>query len=126
MKWTSTIQEIGPEAVSENENVVILFNETATPHLKQVSVIQKFDQDTPVNSFILKKDDTITINGETYLALFVGSLVKINMRSMGHATLIFTDELPQEPMKNAIYLEKAEEEPIAQFAVGDEIVFEHR
>lgn len=126
MKWISTIQEIGPEAVSDNENVVILFNETATPHLKQVSVIQKFEQDSNINSFLLKKDDSITINGQTYLVLFIGSLVKVNMRSMGHATLIFTDEVPEEPMKNAIYLEKADDEPIVKFTVGDEIVFDHK
>lgn len=126
MKWISTIQEIGSEAISDNENVVILFNETATPHLKKVSVIQKFEQTSAINSFILKKDDSITINGQTYLVLFVGSLVKINMRSMGHATLIFTDELPEEPMKNAIYLEKNDDKPIARFVVGDEIVFNHR
>ena len=56
MKWMATIQKIGVEAISNNENMVILFNETANEKLSRVAVIQKFDKETPVSSFITRKN----------------------------------------------------------------------
>ncbi|MBD5430338.1 PTS glucitol/sorbitol transporter subunit IIA [Lactobacillus sp.] len=126
MKWNSTIEAVGPEAISPNENIIILFNETATDNLKRVSVIQKFDKASAPNNFILKKDDTITIDGKTFLILYVGLMVEMNIKAIGHATLVFTDEVPKKPLKNAIYLEKDEEDPLPMVAVGDWISYEHR
>ena len=125
MKWNSTIEAVGPEAISPNENIIILFNETATDNLKRVSVIQKFDKASAPNNFILKKDDTITIDGKTFLILYVGLMVEMNIKAIGHATLVFTDEVPKKPLKNAIYLEKDEEDPLPMVAVGDWISYEH-
>lgn len=126
MKWNATIEAVGPEAISPNENIIILFNETATDELKKVSVIQKFDQDTQPSSFVLKKDDTITIDGETFLVMYVGPMVDMNMKAIGHATLVFTDEVPKKPLTNAIYLEKDEEASLPMVRVGDWITYEHR
>lgn len=126
MKWNSTIEAVGPEAINPKENIIILFNETATEDLKKVSVIQKFDKDTTPSSFTLKKDDTVTIDGETFLALYVGPMVDMNMKAIGHATLVFTDEVPKKPLKNAIYLEKDEDDPLPMVKVGDWITYEHR
>lgn len=126
MKWNSTIEAVGPEAINPKENIIILFNETATEDLKKVSVIQKFDKDTAPSSFVLKKDDTVTIDGETFLALYVGPMVDMNMKAIGHATLVFTDEVPKKPLKNAIYLEKDEDASLPMVKVGDWITYEHR
>lgn len=126
MKWNATIEAVGPEAISPNENIIILFNETATDELKRVSVIQKFDEDTQPSSFVLKKDDTITIDGETFLVMYVGPMVDMNMKAIGHATLVFTDEVPKKPLTNAVYLEKDEESSLPMAKVGDWITYEHR
>lgn len=65
MKWISTIKKIGPKAISPEDRVVILFGESANEELADVSVIQEFDADTPAASIVLKKGDTITIDGIT-------------------------------------------------------------
>lgn len=126
MKWMTTIQKIGVEAISNNENMVILFNETANEKLSRVAVIQKFDKETPVSSFICKKDDTVTIDGETYIVLHVGRMVADNMHAIGHCVLFFVDKLPEKTLHNAIYLQKDDEEPMPQFKQGDWISYEHR
>ena len=88
--------------------------------------MQKFDQATPVEKFVFKKDDSVTIDGTTYLSLYVGPMVQMNMQAIGHATLVFTDEVPKKPMTNAIYLEKDPKEKMPEFKVGDWITYEHR
>ena len=102
MKWNSTITAIGSEALDPNDNIVILFDNKATDKLRDVAVLQKFDEATPVEKFVFKKDDSITIDGTTYLALYVGPMVQMNMQAIGHATLVFTNEVPKKPMTNAI------------------------
>ena len=69
MKWISTIKKIGPKAISPEDRVVILFGESANEELADVSVIQEFDADTPAASIVLKKGDTITIDGITSVAV---------------------------------------------------------
>lgn len=71
MKCNSTITAIGSEVLDPNDNIVILFDNKATDKLRDVAVLQKFDQATPVEKFVFKKDDSITIDGTTYLALYV-------------------------------------------------------
>lgn len=57
MKWNSTITAIGSEALDPNDNIVILFDNKATDKLRDVAVLQKFDEATPVEKFVFKKDD---------------------------------------------------------------------
>lgn len=120
MKWTSTIKEIGKEALN-GDHTVILFGPDATPKLALVSVIQKFDD--PVKNFVFKKGDTITIDGTTYVASYVGPMVEMNMKALGHATLYFTDKVPRNPLANAIYLESNN---VPNFKVNDWLMFEHK
>ncbi len=126
MKWNSTITAIGSEALDPEDNIVILFDNKATDKLRDVAALQEFDPATPVEKFVFKKDDSITIDGTTYLALYVGPMVQMNMRAIGHATLVFTNEVPKRPMTNAIYLEKDSKEKMPEFKVGDWITYEHR
>ena len=67
MKWNSTITAIGSEALDPADNIVILFDNKATDKLRDVAVLQEFDPATPVEKFVFKKDDSITIDGTTYL-----------------------------------------------------------
>lgn len=55
MKWNSTITAIGSEALDPNDNIVILFDNKATDKLRDVAVLQKFDEATPVEKFVFKK-----------------------------------------------------------------------
>ena len=80
MKWISTIEKIGKKAVDSKDGMVILFGEGANEDLKDVSIIQKFNPSTPINSFIFKKGDTVTIDGQTYVANYVGPMVESNRR----------------------------------------------
>ncbi len=126
MKWNTTIISVGSKAIDPKENIVILFGEQATPEIKEVAIIQKFDSATPNSSFVIKKDDSVTMDGTTYLVLYAGQLVQSNIKAIGHATMIFTDKVPENKMQNAIYLEKAKDEPMPTFKVDDWISYEHK
>lgn len=125
MKWTSTIKEIGKQAL-DGDHTVILFGPDATDKLRLVSVIQEFEKETPINNFVFKKGDTITIDGTTYLASYVGSMVEMNMKALGHATLYFGSSVPKKPLANAIYLETEKDTKMPKFKVNDWIMFEHK
>lgn len=125
MKWNATIKQIGEKAVENKDGMVILFGDGANDDLASVSVIQKFDQETPVNGFVFKKGDTITVDGETFVAAYVGPMVESNMKALGHATLFFVRKLPKAPLANSVYLEKAADQDLPEFRVDDEIVYEH-
>lgn len=125
MKWISTIKKIGNKAVDSKDGMVILFGEGANKDLEDVSIIQKFDTKNPVNNFIFKKGDTITIDGQTYVANYVGPMVESNMKALGHATLFFKRPVPKTPLANAIYFDPDVQQPLPEFRVNDEIVYEH-
>lgn len=125
MKWISTISKIGKQAIEPKGNMVILFGENVTKDLVDVSVIQKFDSKTPLNGFIFKKGDTITIDGQTFVADYVGAMVESDMKALGHATLFFNQRKPKNPLANAVYLEFADKQTIPEFNVNDDIIYEH-
>ena len=116
MKWISTIEKIGKKAVDSKDGMVILFGEGANEDLKDVSIIQKFNSSTPINSFIFKKGDTVTI---------VGPMVESNMKALGHATFFFKRPVPKAPLANAVYFDPDVQQPLPDFKVNDEIVYEH-
>ena len=107
MKWISTIKKIGKKAVDSKDGMVILFGEGANKELEDVSVIQKFDESTPVSGFVFKKGDTITVDGQTYVANYVGPMVESNMKALGHATLFFNRLVSKAPLANAVYFDPA-------------------
>ena len=125
MKWISTIKKIGKKAVDNKDGMVILFSEGANKELEDVSVIQKFDESTPVSGFVFKKGDTITVDGQTYVANYVGPMVESNMKALGHATLFFNRKVPKAPLTNAIYFDPDESQALPQFKLDDDIVYEH-
>lgn len=105
--------------------MVILFGEGTNQDLEDVSVIQKFDSETPVSGFVFKKGDTITVDGTTYIADYVGPMVESNMKALGHATLFFNRKVPKAPLANAIYFDPDESQALPQFKLDDDIVYEH-
>ncbi|PXY84243.1 PTS glucitol/sorbitol transporter subunit IIA [Lactobacillus melliventris] len=125
MKWTATITKIGKQAIEPKSNMVILFGENVTAELVEVSIIQKFDPDSPLTGFTLKKGDTITIDGQTYVADYVGAMVVSDMRALGHATLFFNQEKSKNPLANAVYLTLGDKQTLPEFNVGDDIIYEH-
>lgn len=95
------VSEIGSQALSEKEPIVILFGETATPALRNYSVIQEIKDNEPVE---LKKAGKILFDGEEYTIQFVGKTANQNLQSIGHLTLIF-DKVPEEnQIVNGVYL----------------------
>lgn len=125
MKWISTIKKIGKKAIDNKDGMVILFGEGANKDLEDVSVIQKFNDETPVNGFVFKKGDTITVDGQTYVANYVGPMVESNMKALGHATLFFNRPIPKAPLANAVYFDPDDAQPLPTFKVDDDIVYEH-
>ena len=125
MKWTATITKIGKQAIEPKGNMVILFGENVTPELVDVSVIQKFDPQTLPTGFIMKKGDTITIDGQTYIADFVGSMVTSDMRALGHVTLFFNQKKSKNPLANGVYFTLEDKQTIPEFNIGDDIIYEH-
>lgn len=121
MKWIANIKKIGKKAVDNKDGMVILFGEGANKDLEDVSVIQKFSTETPVSGFVFKKGDTITVDGQTY----VGPMVESNMKALGHATLFFNRPVSKTPLANAIYFDPDIDQPLPNFKVDDDIVYEH-
>lgn len=125
MKWNATIKKIGKKAMDQKDKMVILFGEGVNQELADVSVIQKFDPATPVSAFVFKKGDTLTVDGKTYLAAYVGPMVESNMKALGHATLFFNRKVPKTPLANAIYFEPDQDKTVPLFQVNADLVYEH-
>ena len=80
-----------------------------------ISIIQKFDPESPLTGFILKKGDTITIDGQTYVADYVGAMVVSDMKALGHATLFFNQKKSKNPLANAVYLTLVDKQTLPEF-----------
>ncbi|MHC9536503.1 PTS glucitol/sorbitol transporter subunit IIA [Dellaglioa sp. BT-FLS60] len=111
------IEEIGKDAISKKEPIVILFNQSATDDLRQVSVIQSFEAGQEITS--PKTGDDMQIDDQTYKIDFAGELVDSNFKSVGHATLFFM-ATPEHPQPNGIYLTP---HVLPDFKVGSTITY---
>lgn len=115
---SAKITNVGTDAISKKDGLVILFDKTATPDIKKVAVIQEI-QNLDQVKFELKKGSIIRIGSEEYKISFVGSLVNQNLQTIGHTSLIFKD-VPTNPLESAIYL-VPDKFPV--FNVGDSIQY---
>lgn len=125
MKWIATINKIGRQAVEPENEMVLLFGDNVSLDLVEVSVIQKFDQQIPLDNFVFSTGDTITIDKKTYVASYVGSMVENNIKTLGHVVLLFTTLNSEKPLANAIYLTLSASQSLPVFNVDDRIVYEH-
>jgi PTS system glucitol/sorbitol-specific IIA component len=115
---SAKIISIGSDAISEEDALAILFDETATPDLKKVAIIQAI-ADQQNQKFDLKKGGKIKIGEIEYQIEFIGSLVNTNLQMIGHTTLAFKD-VPEKPLESAIYLTPNQ---FPEFKVGEEILY---
>ncbi|KRM90367.1 PTS glucitol/sorbitol transporter subunit IIA [Liquorilactobacillus cacaonum] len=96
------VVEIGPEAISKDDPLIILFDETASVQLRRVSVVQHF-LDLNSEERKLKNLEKISIDNQIYEVKHIGELVQSNMEMIGHATLFF-EPVPEEPQHSGIYV----------------------
>lgn len=101
MKKVKVIQ-IGEQAISKEEPILVLFNNQATEEIKKFSIIH--EEDDKSDTFNIEEGSQVIIDNQTYQVEKVGHMVNDSLASMGHATLVFkkigeVDELP-----NMIYL----------------------
>jgi PTS system glucitol/sorbitol-specific IIA component len=104
MELTATVTAIGEKALSPKDNMVILFGDKATAALREVSVIQQFDDPEAQKSLNIAHGDHIYINDIKYRVAAVGSLANPNLKQIAHATLIFQPVPDEDMLGNAIYL----------------------
>ncbi|MEY8662085.1 PTS glucitol/sorbitol transporter subunit IIA [Ligilactobacillus faecis] len=118
----SEVMAIGPEAISDKEPMLILFDESASERLREVSVIQRFENDATKN-YDLQVGSKIQIDAKEYTVKYLGELVESNLTSIGHTVFNFK-ELPSKEhlQENVIYLEP---HVLPQIKVGSQIIYGH-
>ncbi|MFD1484021.1 PTS glucitol/sorbitol transporter subunit IIA [Lacticaseibacillus baoqingensis] len=119
MKTTAVVTAIGAHALDPADPLVILFDEDATAALRDVTVIQRFNDPQQQASLTVKPGDHLALAGHTYEIMRVGQLANTNLRTIGHVSLIF-QAIPAQPMENALYLEPLQKPTLA---VGDELTY---
>lgn len=98
----SVVQSVGKNAIRPKDPLIILFDESATEALKNVSVIHSFDENTQVE---LKVGGTITFGEQEYKITQVGPLANENLQAIGHVTVVFKEVAEDDEMANALYVE---------------------
>ena len=97
----SKVIQIGEKAIDIKEPMIILFDDSATPPLQEVSVIHRFVE--PQEWFELADGDRILFDDQEYRISYVGSHVLKNLQSIGHTTMIFKN-WDEERLETSIYL----------------------
>ncbi|MGY3778605.1 PTS glucitol/sorbitol transporter subunit IIA [Isobaculum melis] len=100
------VVEIGKQAISQKDPMIILFGETATAEIKKVAVIQEFKEGIPNEA--LRVGGEVAFGEQVYHIQRVGSLANENLQSIGHVTLIFSDIPEEDVLENALYLSPKE------------------
>ncbi|KRM55527.1 PTS glucitol/sorbitol transporter subunit IIA [Lacticaseibacillus sharpeae] len=121
MQLKSVVKEIGAQALSPKDQMVILFGDKATPALRDVSVIQEFADPSAQKKMTVKVGDHLYINQIKYRVIGVGGITNANLQQIGHATLVFQPVPAEDQLGNAIYLTPTAK-PV--FKVGTEIVYD--
>lgn len=101
---TSQITAIGPSAVMPNDPLIILFDQTATPALKNVAVIQQFAQPKLMSKLVLAEGDQIAFDDQNYTVAYVGNVANQNLQTIGHITLLFSPVPASDRLGNGVYL----------------------
>ncbi|MDQ0298904.1 PTS system glucitol/sorbitol-specific IIA component [Salibacterium salarium] len=87
--FEADVTTIGPEVeLMLEDNILILFNETATEDLKEIAVIHNAQG----ISGEIEPGDEFVIDDHAYKILFVGGKANETMKDLGHATLQFNGE----------------------------------
>ena len=109
------ITQIGKHAIND-ENILVLFGQTITPDLLDVSIVQKVIDDQPI---ALKKGGQLIFGDQVYQVNGVGPLANENLNEIGHATVFFQEEVGMIPNANYVTPEK-----LPELEVGMKIIFQ--
>jgi len=116
---TSEIVEIGELVPDfESEGVLVLFGESAPSELKDMSVIHRPDNNAQET---IEKGGNLTISGNKYKIQEVGSLANKNFGELGHISIYFGNDKPQEVLPGAIFVTP---NVFPNMKIGDVIIFE--
>lgn len=109
------ITQIGENAIND-ENILVLFGESITPDLLDVSIVQKKIGDELI---AVEKGGELVFGDQSYQINGVGPLANENLNEIGHATVFFQEEVGMIP--NAIYVTP---EKLPDLEVGMKITFQ--
>lgn len=84
--YKSTVTEMGAEAAMFlEENMLIIFNESAPKDLRDIAVVHKAVQ----LEGVIEAGDELSFDGQTYEITFVGDKVNETVNELGHCTIAF-------------------------------------
>ena len=96
------IVSIGKDAISEEEDILIFFDQTATEGIAQYAIIQEFvDEDFQE----LAIGDTIKFGEQSYTIEALGEKVTQQLKDLGHVSFFFGRH-PEGELINAITLKE--------------------
>ncbi|WP_225048775.1 PTS glucitol/sorbitol transporter subunit IIA [Lacticaseibacillus kribbianus] len=121
MSIHATITAVGALALSATDPMVILFDASATPALRQVAVIQQFENPAEQRGLHLQKGDRLRVGSATFTIDAVGQLANANLQSIGHVTLFFGPVPAGGGLANALYLSPKTRPALA---VGTELTYQ--
>lgn len=100
----------------KEENLLVLFNETVPPELKDISVVHRFDQ-KPENA--LEPGGALVIGGREYKIQKVGEEANPNFESLGHLSIYFKDDSNEEILPGAVLVTPSD---FPALSIGDSII----
>lgn len=111
------VTEVGINAIGKEE-LVILFDETATVALREYSVIQEFVTTT---EFELSEGGTIVFDEQIYSIQHVGRTANHNLQAIGHVALVFGETPETDAIVNGIYLSPYQ---VPEIRIGTKIKYQ--
>ncbi len=114
----SKITDLGPDYFFEDYPILILFNDTAPPGLREVCVIHETEMQIPLD--FLKKGSKIKFGDVEYAVEDIGEVAGTTLNELGHISLYFGLEEGTELMAGAALLSPYK---VPDLNVGDEIQF---
>ncbi|QHZ48455.1 PTS glucitol/sorbitol transporter subunit IIA [Bacillus sp. NSP9.1] len=88
--YKSTVREIGPLALSfEEENIVILYGPQAPRELREVSIIH--ENDGGESEEPIQEGGKLVIDDQEFTINKVGSSANDNLKELGHISIYFTE-----------------------------------
>lgn len=114
----SVVKEVGEFAELEDEPVIILFNDTAPPGLREVCVIHEFD--APIEKDYLQKGSKIIFGDEEFTIENIGNVANETLYDLGHISLYFDYDNLEDILPGSAYL-SPKRKPLVK--AGDTITF---
>lgn len=112
----SEILEVGALVPDfKEENLVVLFDETAPEELRDISVIHRFEKQ-PTNAF--QEGKKLLFGDKEYTIQKVGEDANQNFESLGHISIYFKEEV-DELLPGAVLVSPSE---FPELNVGDSII----